>query len=234
MLRYVPCILSHVNYNYVTYFPTDLSSDIFPLDIDSTVGSIKLFTVTEKEETFCLGDHEIYVTVPSEAIPTGMNANMLLSASLFPPVNFLNNATPVSAIVWLHMDPKPNKLITLKMPHFLNITDDTQSKYLNFAMSNCNDDNTMTMNVIEGGKFPKEESYGTIKIEPSCYYCIQCEKVKRKNVPDNEYQIVVMKEKQLNASENSWKIDFCVVPKLPTCVKVLATYILYVCVYVSM
>ena len=209
------------------YLPTDLSSDIFPLNIDSTVGCIKSFTVTEKEETFCFDDHKIYVTVPSEAIPTGTNANMVLSASLSAPVNFLNNTTPVSAIVWLHMDPKPTKLITLQIPHFLNITNETQSKCLSFAMSNCND-STMTMNAIEGGKFSTNKSYGTIEIKPLCYYCIQCENVKADDVPDNEYQIVVMKEKQSNASENSWKVDFCVTPKLPTCVKVLATYILYV------
>lgn len=146
---------------------------------------------------------------------------MLIAASLFPPVKFLNNATPVSAIVWLHMDPKPNKLITLQMPHFLNITNETQTKYLNFAMSNCSD-NTMTMNVIEGGKFPTNESYGTIEIEPLCYYCIQQVHFQCNDVPENEYQIVIMKEKQSNASKNSWKIDYCVTPNLPTCTKVLA------------
>ena len=223
-------IVSIYVHNYVVLdcFAIDLPSNIFPLDIDSTIGWIKSFTVTEKEETFCFDDHEIYVTVPSEAIPTGRKANMLLTASLIAPVNFLSNATPVSAIVWLHMDIKPKKHIRLQMPHFLNITSETQSKYLNFAVSNC----TMTMNVIEGGKFPINKSYGIIEIEPSCYYCIQ-EGVGCDDIPDNEYKIIVMKEKQSIASANLWKIDFCVLPNLPTCIQVLilqlATYfVIYV------
>ena len=183
------------------------------------IGNAKPVIVTEKGEKFCFDEHNISVTVPSEAIPTGERAKMLLTATLNAPVKFSSNAIPVSAVVWLHMDKKLDKPIKLQVPHYVEIKTKDQSRALQFVMSKCHkgyNNEILPMEVVEGGEFPINESYGEIEIEHLCYICIE-RKISRTIIPDNKYRIVFMREKP---SENLWKVDICILPYLATCLTV--------------
>ena len=200
-------------------FPIDLLLSILPPNIDNSIGCFKSFIITEDEATYEFNDHEIKVTIPRNTIPAGTTALMILSASLVAPVKFSKKVIPVSAIVWLHMSVKPSNPIMLQMPHYVSMRK-SQLCRLNFALWECSsrDDEEKTMRVIEGGIF--KELYGTIEIEPLCYYCIQCEEISKDDVPENEYWLAIMQEIKPDRQGNSWKIHFCIIPKLPTCVKV--------------
>ena len=121
------------------YFSTDFPSSIFPplQNIGDMIGQVKPVIVTEKEETFNFSDHDVYVTVPSEAVSPGKRSKMLLTATLNAPVKFSNNVVPVSVFLWLHTDIKLKKHIKLRMPHYVDIKSQDQSSALQFAMSKC-------------------------------------------------------------------------------------------------
>ena len=207
------------------YFATDFPSSLFPppWNISDMIGQVKPVIVTEEKKTFYFSDHDIYVTVPSEAIPTGKRSQMLLTATLNAPVEFANNTVPVSALVWLHMDIKPKKPIKLQMPHYVDIKSQDQSSDLQFAMSKCsvgdagNKEILLPMEAVKGGDFPINNSHGTIDIDPLCYICIQ-QNISVTEIPDNTYRIVFIREK---LTVNLWKVNIIILARLGTCLQVL-------------
>ena len=106
------------------------------------------------------------------------------------------------------------------MPHFVNIKTENQARSLKFTKADSH--NVPTMKVIKGGTFPIGESYGTIEIDHFCFYSIVTS-VKVETIPENLYQIIAVKEAQPNIASNLWNIHICVIPLLPTCLKVCCT-----------
>ena len=200
---------------------TDLFLDNNPPSNNDLVSDdINVVSFDENGGTFCAAEHGVTVTVPSGAVPSGIVAEMKFAAATIVPVKFFNDVLPVSAIIWLCMNVKLQKPIQLQMPHFVNIKTENQARSLQFTKSDSH--NVPTMKVIKGGTFPIGESYGTIEIDHFCYYCITTS-VKVENIPQNLYRIIAIKEAQPNVASNLWNIHICVIPLLPTCLKVCCT-----------
>ena len=205
-----------------------------PSNNDLLIDNIYVASFDEKGGKLYVPEHGVTVTVPSGAVPSGKRAEMKFAAAIIAPVKFPDNVLPVSAIVWLCMDVKLQKPIQLQMPHFVNVESKDCAKILHFAKAviHLNDEKSIaTMKVINGGDFPTGESYGMIEIDHFCYYCIT-ENILAINIPENLYQIVSVKELQPNLATNLWIIFICIIPSLPTCLKVY--YLLcfaYVCMF---
>ena len=151
---------------------------------------------------------------------------MKFAATTIAPVKFSVDVIPVSAIIWLCMNVKLQKPIRLQMQHFVNVKNEDDSRTLQFAKAyvHFNDDkNFATMKAIKGGTFPIGELYGMIDIDHFCYYCIEAN-IKVRNIPENLYRIIAMKEALPNIASNLWNIHICVIPLLPTCLKVCCLY----------
>ena len=196
------------------------------------IGGIKVISVDEEGGNFYISEHGVTVTVPKMAISAGMVAKMKFAATLVAPVQFSDNTVPLSPIIWLCMNAKLHKPIQIQLPHYVNIKSSDHSKTLQFAKATVHsmENNAIgSMEIIEGGYFPVGKSYGIIEIDHFCYYCILS--VQSVDIPDNLYQVVTMKEIQPNISQNLWIIHVCIIPSLPTCLKVYIT-IQYILMYV--
>ena len=197
---------------------------MYPPDTDSIIGCIESCTFDENGGEFYSHEHGVTITVPSGAIPAGVVSEMKFAATLTTPVKLPTDAVPVSAMIWLCMNVTLLKPILLQIPHYVNIASEAHSKNLQFVKTSCysrNNKAMSTMEVIEGGNFPVGESYGNIEISHFCYYCIT-QDIKASDIPKNRYKAVTMKEKQPDFKRNLWLIDICIIPSLPTCLKVLS------------
>ena len=150
-----------------------------------------------------------------------MISEMKFAATLNPAVKLLTNGVPVSATIWLCMNVVLQKPIKLQIPHYVNVKSKADFKNLQFVKSNFHLSNKKTITtaqVIKGGEFPIHESYGMIEINHFCYYCIEL--IQEDDIPDNLYQAVTMKELQPDIERNLWMVHVCIIPSLPTCLKV--------------
>ena len=201
------------------YFTPGTSLDLCPPDSDCIIGCVESATFDDTGGRFHSFEHGVTVTVPSGAIPTGVTAEMKFAASLNPIIKLLDDTVPVSAIIWLCMNVAPQKPMVLQIPHYVNVKSNAHSKNLRFVKSNhCNKKKNITVEVIEGGVFPVDESYGMIEITHFCYYCIEL--IQANDIPENLYQAVTMKEVQPDIERNLWMVHVCIIPSLPTCFKV--------------
>ena len=198
------------------------SYHISPCINDYIIGDIKSALFDENGGNFHISEHGVIITVPKMAIPCGQEAEIQFAATLIAPVKFSSNAKPVSAIIWLCMNVQLVKPIELQVSHCVNVETKDHSKTLQFAKClihhSREDVSTKTMEVIEGGDFPIGKSYGIIKIDHFCYYCIQS--IEAVDIPKNLYEVITMKETQPNIRINLWNIHVCIIPSLPTCFKV--------------
>ena len=171
-----------------------------------------------------MSEHGVTIIVPKMAVPSGIIAEMRFAATLIAPVEFSDNAIPVSAVIWLCMNVTLQKPIQLQIPHYVNVKTENHSKTLQFAKGNIHswdDKKVGMMKAIDGGNFPVGESFGKIEIDHFCYYCIQMKEADE--IPENLYRIITMKEIQPNMANNLWNIHVCVIPSLETCFKVQFT-----------
>ena len=210
------------NFILISFYTDPFLDNNPPSNIGLVNDDINVVSFDENGGKFCAAEHGVTVTVPSGAVPSGIVAEMKFAAATIVPVKFFDNVLPVSAIIWLCMNVKLQKPIQLQMPHFVNIRTENHSRTLQFTKADSHfNNNVPTMKVIKGGTFPIGGSYGTIEIDHFCYYCIAT--VKAKNIPENLYRIIAMKEAQPNVASNLWNIHICIIPLLPTCLKVCCT-----------
>ena len=214
---------------YIQYCSAD-TLIMYPPETDCIIGWVESATFEGKGGSYHSHEHGVTVTVPSGAIPVGVKAEMKLAATLTAAVQQPDNTKPVSAMVWLCMDVTPQKPIILQIPHYVKIKSEAHAKNLRFVKATfltSNNKTIKTMEAIEGGNFPVGETYGVIAISHFCYYCIEFYEAKG-DIPHYSYRVVTMKEQQPNLAKKLWLIDVCVIPSLPTCLKVS---ILCICIY---
>ena len=192
-----------------------------PVDTENLIGDIEVGLFDERGGVFHSNKHGVTVLLPAGAIPSGVLAELKFAATLVAPVKLLHNKIPVSAIYWLCMDIVLQKPIQVRLPHLCNIQNNAQTRTLHFLKSSHSPvgviEESMS-NIIEGGKFPVGESYGSIEVDHFCYYCIVEDKLERDEIPCNRYIVIAMSQQQ--PTNCLWSVDICILPLLPTCVKV--------------
>ena len=169
-------------------------------------------------------EHEIFVTIPPGAIPNRVKAELKFGATLFAPVKFANKSRPVSAIIWLCMNVSLLKPMQIQMPHCIDIESKAQASYLTFAKACHSQSSEGVMEIVDGGKFDKNESYGSVEVTHFCYYCIQEVGNDTDHLLNHKYQAYLFRSKQLH--NDIWMFKICVMSSLPTCLKVSILMIL--------
>ena len=163
-------------------------------------------------------NHEVTVTIPRDAIPPGQQVELKFAATFCAPVKFVPNVVPVSAIVWLCMDVKLKKPVRLCLPHFVCVRNKSHVNSLYFAKMAHASTSEGYMNVIDIGEFSVGESFGLLDVNDSSYYCIVNSATAAEDVPENQYKIITMKQK--TTVMDHWNCDVCILPAIPTCIKV--------------
>ena len=182
------------------------------------IGDIEVEMFDERGGAFHSYKHGVTVIVPAGAIPSGILAELKFAATLLSPVPFLSNQTPVSGIYWLCMDSRVRlqKHIQVRLPlmrlrnktHALRFTKSLHSQF--YVIGNH-------MKVLEGGNFIDNKDYASTEINHFCYYCITYNQLDPKDIPNNQYLLVVMKQRQPQSKDNSWNFHICIVPEFRTC-----------------
>jgi len=210
----------HLTYD-VMFIAVEIVSAHIPVDTENLVGDIEAALFDENGGVFHSYKHGVTVILPAGAIPSGILAELKFAATLVAPIKLISNKTPVSAIYWLCMDIILQKPIQVRLPHFVNVQDKTQTKSLQFLKSTHSPvdviDESIMSNIIDG-KFPVGESYGSMEVNHFCYYCIVKDKLDPSKIPSNKYVAVAMKQRQ---SKNClWRVHICILPFLRTCIEV--------------
>ena len=191
-----------------------------PVDTENLIGDVEVGMFDERGGVFHSHKHGVTILLPAEAIPSGILAEIKFAATLIAPIKLPSSKSPVSAIYWLCMDVMLQKAIEVRLPHFANIKNKTQSKKLQFLKSTHSPVDIIdssTSNIIEG-EFPIGESYGSLTVNHFCYYCIVEDKLDHSKIPCNKYVAVAMKQRQ--PRNCLWSVDICLLPQLSTCIEV--------------
>jgi len=186
-----------------------------PPDIVSWIGCIETHPLGDAVGVFHSDNHEVTVTFPPGAIPRGQQGVLKFAATICAPVKFAPDVVPVSAIVWLCMDVKLQKSVTLCLPHFVRVKNNSHVNSLYFARMTHASTSEGYMNVIDSGTFKVGESFGLIEVDRSCYCCIVNSITMAEDIPESKYRIIPMKHK-LPVNDH-WKCDVCIIPALSTC-----------------
>jgi len=160
----------------------------------------------------------VTVTIPPGAVPEGTQGMLKFAGTLCAPVKFAPNVVPVSAIVWIQVDVKLLKPVKLCLPHFVCVENKSHVNSLNFAKMTRASSSHGYMSVIDSGDFKVGETFGLLYIHESSYYCIANSTSVSKDIPEIRYRIETMKHKI--PMLDHWNCDICLMPALPTCVKV--------------
>ena len=118
------------------------------------------------------------------------------------------------------MDVVLQKPIEMRLPHFVNVENESQSRSLQFLKSTHSPVDVIENsfgNTIEGD-FPIGESFGSLTVDHFCYYCIAVDKLDRSKIPSNKYVVVAMKQRQ--PRNRLWNVDICILPQIKTCIEV--------------
>ena len=118
------------------------------------------------------------------------STELLFAATINTLVVFPENAVPVLPIIWVCMEAKLKKAITLCLPHSLRVKAISEVEGLCFAKASHSSSKT-TMKLITGDQF--NASCGEIDIDYFCYYYIVNEKLGVEGIPKNSYQVVPIK-----------------------------------------
>ena len=191
-----------------------------PMSTEDLIGQIEDSVFDERGGVFHSYNHGATIIVPEGAIPTGKLAELKFAATMVAPVKFPHNKIPVSAIFWICMNVSLEKHIQLRLPHASsNFTGNLQ-----FAKGSHSslDKGQYTMEIIQGGDFSTANHIGSIKIKHFCYYCIVDDNLNHQEYPHNQYMIGCMKQRVINPRDNIWMVCICILPSLPTCMKVYA------------
>ena len=172
----------------------------------------------ERGGIFHSSKHQVTVVVPGGAICEGDLVELKFGATLNAPVKFSSNKILISAIYWLCMDTVLQKPLQLFLPHIASIESEEHASHLQFVKLQHLDFEE-TMSIVEGGKFPVGESYGSIEINHFCYYCIVVDKLDRSKIPSNKYYVAAMVQQQ--SQLGNWEAHICCIPRLPTCLQVV-------------
>ena len=192
-----------------------------PVEKQYLIGDIEVKMFDERGGVFHSYKHGVTVIVPAGAIPSGILAELKFAAMLINPVPFLSNQVPMSAIYWLCMDLKVRlqKHIQVRLPlmkmgcetHALRFTRSLHSQF--YTIGNH-------MKVLKGGNFTDNKDYASVEVDHFCYFCIVYNQLDPKDIPDNQYSLVVMKQWQPQSKDNSWNFHICIVPAFRTCYEV--------------
>lgn len=202
------------------FITVEIVSGHKPVDTENLVGDVEAGMFDERGGVFHSHKHGVTVLLPAGAIPSGILAELKFAATLTAPIKLATNKSPVSAIYWLCMDVDLQKPLEVRLPHFVNIENQTQSRSLQFLKSTHSpvDIIESSMNNIIEGEFPIGESYGSLTVNHFCYYCIVEDKLDRSKIPSNKYVVVAMKQRE--PRNCLWRVDICLLPQLKTCIEV--------------
>lgn len=190
--------------------------------------SLESVVVNDNGGVFYSKEHGVTVTVPQGAIKSGINAKLKFGAIMFAPVKFSKNTRPVSAVFWLCMNVTLQKFVQIQIPHCVHTESKTQASYLRFAKAvHLQGDGSM-MEIIDGGEFDVGKSFGSIKVDHFCYYCIVHQNFQYQLT--YVYKAILFYNKQLDGGV--WYFDICIISTLPTCEEVSIFCYLKVCMYV--
>ena len=196
-----------------------------PTDPKNLFSEIEVGLFDERGGVFHSYKHGVTVVVPTGAIPIGVLAELKFAATLVAPVK-VSDRVPVSPIIWLCMDVMLQKPIQIRIPHCVNTENDFHFNSLKFAKGIHleNGIKGTTMNLLSGARFSIGESYGSIEVTHFCYYCIVKDSLPPTTII-SKYGVVAMTQKQ--PSNDCWKCDICILPFLPTCIKVQLNVMLF-------
>ena len=188
----------------------------------------------ERGGVFHSHKHGATILLPAGAIPSGILAELKFAATLVAPVKLISNKLPVSAIFWLCMDVVLQKPIQVRLPHFVNVEDQSQTRSLQFLKSTHSpvDVTEEIMGTVIEGEFPAGESYGSIDVNHFCYYCIVEDKLECSRIPCNRYVAVAMSQRQ--PRNRLWSVHICILPLLKTCIEVrVYTYTMFSIIFTN-
>ena len=137
----------------------------------------KLFDVNGG--SFHSDKHDTRINIPDFALVE--QSELIFAATITAPVVFPENVVPVSPIIWLCMEAKLKKAITLCLPHSLRVKAISEVEGLCFAKAS-HSSSKATMKLITGDQF--NTSCGEIDIDHFCYYCIVNEKLGVERIPN--------------------------------------------------
>ncbi len=159
-------------------------------------------------------DHDIELSVPEFAIPSGERITVKISVLLFSPLQLQQGLRPVSPIVEFCVmdDPyfKFAKPVKIVLPHFLSTTS-----------SSLND--LQFVKAVHGGGFEECDGdatfkagsmYGTLLTHHFCHYCIASSV---SSLSKANYRLIRVTPKK---PSETWKAQYCVTYFLQTCLKV--------------
>ena len=190
-----------------------------PSEMVTWIGDVETQSFDHHGRLFHSFNHEVTVTIPDGAVPPGEEAELKFAATFCAPLKFAPKTVPISVIVWLHVNVKLLKPITLCLPHFARVENRSHVNSLYFAKMTDASTSEGYMNVIDSGEFNTGEAFGLLDVDDSSYYCIVHSATVKGDVPENRYMIVVMKQKV--PDEGHWDCDVCILPAIPTCLKVI-------------
>ena len=215
----------------VMFLPVEVVPAHSPVDTDNLIGDVEVGLFDERGGVFHSYKHGVTVVVPTGAIPSGVLAELKFAATLVANVKFTSKS-PVSAIYWLCMDVELQKSIELRLPHFADILGTKHNLQFVKSLHSSFDVIEGSMLTIDGGRFPVDESYGSVEIDHFCYYCIAVDKLERTSIPNNKYSVVAITQRQPEKSK--WTAHICILPLIRTCAEVRrrVCIIWYICLLV--
>ena len=185
-----------------------------PSEIVTWIGDVEAQSFDHHGRLFYSFNHEVTVTIPDGAVPPGKEAELKFAATFCAPLKFAPKTVPVSATVWLHVNVKLLKPITLCLPHFAHVENRSHVNSLYFAKMTHASTSEGYMNIIDSGEFNTGEAFGILDVDDSSYYCIVNSATVAEDIPETQYKIITMKQKL--PVENHWNCDVYILPALPT------------------
>ncbi len=170
-------------------------------------------------------DHDIELSVPEFAIPTGKRITVKIAVSLFSPLQLQQGLRPVSPIVEFCVVDDPHfkfaKPIKILLPHFMSTTSSSlndlqfvKAAYGGGVFEECDGEAT----------FKAGSMYGTLLTHHFCHFCIASSVSSLSKV---NYRLVRVTPKN---PSGTWKAQYCVTYFLQTCLKVNACMCNQICI----
>ena len=109
---------------------------------------------------------------PTCTAPRG-KPDVTVSTILSGPFNVPDGAVLVSAVYDIMIDENFKKSITVEIEHCVDVLDESIAGEMFFAIAKA-DLTTKSFGIcpIDGGTFPNNSTYGSIKVKESCLLCV--------------------------------------------------------------
>lgn len=216
--------------SYPTLFP-DTKDEVLELSNEFNlnmkyVDPIETVQFDSKGGRYANENHEVYLKVPSGAIPEGKTISIEVGVSFHSALVSLLplESRPVSPLVKLCVVGEPNfrflKPVEVILPHFLDIEDkeDPERMGLQFVKSGHS---LYCFHKSDGvATFMPHSHTATLKTAHFCTFCITADET----ISSRKINYRLVKVVPKNREEKEWRAHFCVAYYLRTCLQVSANF----------